>query len=295
MEPEKIMSRRDFLEKLLFCLPSIVGFGTLMGNAIGGIRVMIKLKNEKDPKIVDVKVNEVNYKLMGVEHRLEYLSTYYPLFYSLIKNSDAVVLENYEKKLDFWSGIRILCKELNKDIYVVDPAATDNGTYHVAFDTVAAFFYYYLLCLSPLLLDKQIKTSRRKFLSISLSQLFFFPLFLGSYFGSWSAALIDREAPFTYGIDDKISYGSFDYRNIKIANHLEKLSKILEPKPKNYMLVIYGATHTGPIEYYLKNPEERKRKEFIYDSTLIFPAISNTSILHYKCKNDEWELIEKIP
>ena len=55
----------------------------------------------------------------------------------------------------------------------------------------------------------------------------------------------------------KISFGEFDWRNIRIAKGLdEEISKL----DVENILAIHGGFHTRPIHFYLKNPKFRETK-----------------------------------
>lgn len=241
-------------------------------------------------EIKDVKVNNANIKLVGVKHDEEYFNQHFYTFYNLIKNSDRIIIES-DYTVDFYKDIGEICKSEGKDLYILDPCIYMN--FEDRFKSDLSFFidesFYFLF---PYTLSKSItnKTSRRKFLGLSF---LLFPAYLGSLPGIFLPNLIDRNASLTYGIDDKIMYGfSYDYRNVRFAKGLEVLSKRLGSK-KNLTLFIGGA-HIEPIYHYLTNPEDREIKERIYNSTFIFPLLSNTSIYRYKAINGEWKLIEEI-
>ncbi|MDT7858741.1 MAG: hypothetical protein RQ930_01690 [Candidatus Aenigmarchaeota archaeon] len=248
-------------------------------------------------EILDLEVNGVKYKIVGVAHNEKYFRYYKEFLYKVIKEADAVVLEYYiDKVLEsdiyyqssyFYSNVVKLCAELSKEIYVVDPNTFDNDDVFFAVDSFMYLSYPVSLALYFYFFRKKLK--RRRFIVFLLSQLFF-PLFFGSYNGRYSANLIDSKSLFNYGIEDIVGYGVFDYRNVIASERLERLSEL--QKSKNYLLVIYGAQHTRAIEYYLKNPTLRNIKKWIY--TPLFGKISNDYILHYKLENGNYKVVERI-
>jgi hypothetical protein len=248
-------------------------------------------------EILDLQVNGVKYKIVGVSHSEKYFRYYKEFLYKLIKQSDAVVLEFYADKMlendlyyhssYFYSNVVKLCADLEKEIYVVDPNTFDKDNAFFAIDSFMYLSYPVSLALYSYFFRKKLK--RRSFIVFPLSQLFF-PLFLGSYNGRYSANLIDSKSLFNYGVEDIVGYGACDYRNVIVSERLERLSQL--QKSKKYVLVIYGAQHTRAIEYYLKNPTLIKIKELVYNP--LFGKISNDYILHYKLENGKYKIVGRI-
>jgi hypothetical protein len=135
-------------------------------------------------EILDLDVNGVKYKIVGVVHNEKYFRYYKEFLYKLIKQSDAVVLEFYADKMlesdlyyqssYFYSNVVKLCANLDKEIYVVDPNTFDNDNAFFAIDSFMYLSYPVSLALYFYFFRKKLK--RRRFIVFLLSQLFF-PLF----------------------------------------------------------------------------------------------------------------------
>jgi hypothetical protein len=167
-------------------------------------------------EILDLEVNGVKYKIVGVSHSEKYFRYYKEFLYKIIKEADAIVLEFYiDKVLEndlyyqssyFYSNVVKLCANLDKEIYVVDPNTFDNDNAFFVVDSFMYLSYPVSLALYSYFFRKKLK--RRSFIVFLLSQLFF-PLFLGSSYGRYSANLIDSKSLFNYGIEDIVGYGAF--------------------------------------------------------------------------------------
>ena len=88
----------------------------------------------------------------------------------------------------------------------------------------------------------------------------------------------------SYGVDDLIKYGSTDYRNIVIAEGLERICHKVESIEK--IGSIHGAAHYETVHQYLISPEKRY-KRLVY---LPHDLIGNTKIREYAPIGTNWKL-----
>lgn len=95
-----------------------------------------------------------------------------------------------------------------------------------------------------------------------------------------------------YGIDDKLAYEITNYRNIRIARGLDKLTKDL-PQNTEPIVVIYGAAHPRVIQSYVHNNIlEAKIKSRLYKP---FSIVADETARTYTPENNTWVLKSRIP
>ena len=137
------------------------------------------------------------------------------------------------------------------------------------------------------------KISRRNFFKRATISGAGASIFLGCLPGFLTRSLINEDKAFSYGWDDVLTYGNYDYRNIKIAEGIEKICE--KSNDVKNLAVIHGAFHTEHIEAYLSRKNLRLKK------LAYFPheAIGKTKVREYSPKEKthpdkyEWELVRE--
>lgn len=120
--------------------------------------------------------------------------------------------------------------------------------------------------------------------------------FLGSFSGAvlryipaGFLAMKKSTAPDPKNYYDILFYGETDYRNVMIAEGIDKISS--EIKDVKNLACMHGAAHTRPIKAYLKNPTLRKTKKLLYKIT--YDLASETKVREYTPDELGWLLSKK--
>lgn len=227
---------------------------------------------------IERKINGKDVTILGVYHTEDFLFRYYSFLSSKIHSADAVVLEQVvgaEFYQDDGFFGRLGAMAGFKPVYVVDPINPES----FAADTLLGWAGILLMQIpfiaipSKMLLDWRASKKRRKSHESKkqectrrdfLKGLFGYAVAIGagasmlsgSHLGVAAKSLISENLLLKYGIDDALSYGLMDFRNLIIAEGIEKLAKIEDGK----MVAIHGDAHSDPIDFYLTNPIARKKR-----------------------------------
>ena len=269
-----------------------------------------------DPfKIYYEQIGEIEFRISGLnwqEDNYE-ISAFDPLkeFYEKqISSSKAVVMEFPPAKSDYtpgfdlikiengvyeWGvnkGLRNLCEEHRKRVFVIDPIC--NGLWAVqtamelGFSGAAGS-----LMIDPFIGIPQKKLSRRHFLELAGVVFLFAKLntILGGVTGvssHWGQEE-NRKGQFLR----KSFYGPDDFRNIQIAIGLQLIPLLVAQEKGNHVLVIGGWTHSRAIDYYLNHEKVLITKADQYNSWLgqWFPG----SVREYAFEGEEWRKICEQP
>jgi len=238
------------------------------------------MKDCPSPPIKE-KINDKDVSIVGVRHLPEFFLKYKIFFENLVSKHDAIVLE--ESIEDFWEHpffgkIADIAYAQKKRVYQADPtnlpceildATSFGGGLYLIIDAVN---------------KPKREISRRDFLKrIGIAGIGAFLLF-GSLPGMVVRKVIDEEILYSYGIDDLLSYGNTDYRNIKIAEGIEKICYKVSDLKK--IVAFHGASHSKHIEAYLKNPALRAKKL----AYLLHEAISRKKVREYIPAKEGWVL-----
>ncbi len=242
------------------------------------------MSDYKYPRI-PVTVNGKELAIWGVEHTREFFNCFKSLFEEFIGNNDCVVLEQ-PVGADFWEtdfffgDIGELVREQGKKMYQVDPVTWGN----LLLDLVTIGIGGRLVYKGAKGSKSPEKISRRGFLK-RLGQL---AIGVPLVWGSWPTRLLQDYLTIaisvSYGVDDQLGYGTDDYRNIVIAEELDRICREVESVRK--IGSIHGAAHSEAVYQYLISPEKRfKRLAYLPHDIL-----GNTKIREYTPTDKGWEL-----
>lgn len=230
------------------------------------------------------KINGKDVSIAGVSHTPEFFWAYRMFFENLVSKHDAVILE--ESIGDFWKDsffgrIAGIAHTQKKRVYQVDPTNLPSEIVDATSCGAGAY-----LILDAIRKPKR-KISRRDFLKkIGLAGIGAL-LFFGSLPGVVLRSKIDEESLCSYGVDDLLIYGNTDYRNIKIAEGIEKICHEVNDIEK--IVAFHGGAHSKHIEAYLKNPALRAKKL----AYLPYEVISNRKVREYVPDKKGWTLKRK--
>ncbi|MBI2542727.1 MAG: hypothetical protein HYW24_00890 [Candidatus Aenigmarchaeota archaeon] len=244
--------------------------------------------------IITEKIYGKDLTILGVEHKHDFFNEYREFFENFVTRQDAIVLEQVLHRslgvVNFWEGegfyrdVGKIAGSQGKKVYQVDPG--NWGVFVLDLETGVLGS-----CMAAVttfnLLESYIRReniSRRKLLKRLLKLAVGVQL---SWSGLPGIIIQDDLSGFFggYGIDDLLGYGAVDYRNIVIAEDLERLLSYEVPSISR-IGSIHGYLHSAPIQTYLKNRELRM-KRLVY-----FPhdVIGDTKIREYTPRGDDWRL-----
>lgn len=226
------------------------------------------------------KINNKDISIVGVYHLPNFFLKYRTFFENLVSQHDAIVLEQSIENFwehPFFGKIAGIAYAQKKRVYQADPTSIPSQIV----DATSCGVGMYLI-LNSIKKPKR-KISRREFLKrIGLAGIGAF-IFFGSTPG-FALRRIHKESADSYGIDDILSYGNVDYRNIKIAEGIEKICHEVNDIEK--IVAFHGGAHSKHMEAYLKNPALRAKKL----AYLPFEVISRKKVREYIPTKEGWVL-----
>lgn len=257
---------------------------------------------------IERKINDQDITILGVQHTESFLFRYYAFLNSKIHSADAVVLEQvvgaeFFQERGFFGRLGAMAGF--KPVYIVDPI--NPISFEIDWLVGSAGI---LLMLSPFIISStnQIKkklTPKKRYKKVAEKQgltrrgflkgLFGYgvavgagaSMLSGSHLGVIAKQLISENLLMKYGIDDTLSYGLMDFRNLIIAEGIEKLTEIRDGK----IVAIHGDAHSNPVDYYLMNPIARKKRLAYFP----YEQIAEARIKKFVYKRRGWTLEEVIP
>ncbi len=235
--------------------------------------------------IIKEKINNKDVSMVGVCHIPKFFEENKISFENFVSRHDAMVLE--ESPENFWEDsffgrIADIAHTQKKRVYQVDPRKCLPPRTDGISAGVGASLMLYAAIKKP-----RVKISRREFLKKIGILGIGASLFFGSLPGIVLRSKIDEESIFSYGADDFLTYGSTDYRDIKIAEGIKKICHEVSDIEK--IVAFHGDAHSKHIEAYLKNPVLRAKKL----AYLPYEVISNTKVREYVPTEGGWTLKRK--
>jgi hypothetical protein len=237
--------------------------------------------NYNYPKeIYNTKIENLNLKIIGVDHRLPVLKRNEEFFREEINSPDYIFFEGGLRKNLFYQGLAKLLDKKDKFIYVPDPLFKGLGVNDLILGGVGADIFVSSL-------KKPI--SRMDFLKKSCMGL------IGLYLitGIWGfrenvlQKILGKNATF----DNKIAYDAVqDFRNIVSADNLNRAANELNFEGDATYFV--GYSHLNGLRAYINNPNMRKEKRKLYPH-LERPSLTD-KIREYKNKEGVWEIVRGI-
>ena len=190
--------------------------------------------------------------ILGVEHNSEFFEQYQHFFIEFIAQQDAVVLEQVVGG-NFWNSnffreMGRIAESLGKRVYQVDPATTVNSRF---IDDLTGIAGLILLYKGLEKMNKE-KMSRRNFLKGGVQIAAGTSLVGGTYLGDVLISGLSPENIEEYMVKEKFTYGDCNYRNIVIAEGLERICKEVLDIQK--IGAIHGAAHSKAVHSYLAVP-----------------------------------------
>lgn len=249
-------------------------------------------KEENTYLVDDLHVNGKRLTLVGILHSKEEFTRNMEAYEHMIRPYTALMLEQPLWYPDFsfdqssFGQLAAIAMRMNKKVYIADPLdsrvlAADAG-----------------FCVAGLSLAVKggmdagrrainrtpAGFTRKKFI-LRLGMLALgAPLFLGSLPGLDLRSAIDREGAYEYGLDDQITWGSKDWRDLWIAMGMEKVMAL---EDIHTLAAFHGVGHQQGILHYLTHPEDRRREA----AYLPFKKISsNLGVREWTPKKYKWEL-----
>jgi len=240
------------------------------------------MANYEYPRIKE-QVHGKELSILGVAHTERFFHRHKSFFEEFVENNDAVVLEqvlggDFWEDKSFFNKVGELARRQGKRVYQVDPVRWS----HLIFDAGGLITSGFLIGKGIKSLDKDF--SRRGALKFLAQSAIGTSLFLGSLFGKWATFSLSPAIVMSYGFDDQIEYGSTDYRNIVIADGLDKLCRTVEDVER--IGSIHGAAHYETVHEYLISPAKRLKRLAYFPHDLL----GNTAIREYTPVNDGWVL-----
>lgn len=252
---------------------------------------------------IEMVVNNVVVQNLGVKHTQKFFGKHYSFFEEQIGNSKAVIMEQplqnqFFSVNNFFNSIGRIAASKNLPVYIADTGWGDSRDTPVWWADLFQFvFGSYLFFNSAQSLGSRLKDryafqdgktgiSRRDFLKKTAKTLGFgiagLSLALGTTPGNGLAGFISKK----HKLNDDLSYGKCDFRNIMIAEGVDKITRIQEGP----IVTIHGDYHPCHIMYYLRNPGWRKIKKALY---LPWQLVQNTQVRKWECKSGNWKLTAK--
>ncbi len=256
----------------------------------------------KQPSLLTLeeKVASKSVKIVcDVKHTKDFFRKHHRFFKGVIAESDAVMLEqpsiNFWEEEDFFGPVGEIAYSQNKRVYQADPITflsyiMDLGVFGVGLHLLVSYL------LTPLILRKRKpkqEITRREFLKKLGKKLGIgalgSSLVVGSPVGQGvSEHCLPKKVLTEYGAEDMLTYGNCDYRNIVIAEGIEKVCSCVADL--NSLVVIGGYGHTGDVSTYLRNPSLRVKRPLYFP----FSLVSNTRTREYTPSQNGWVLTRKL-
>ncbi len=232
-------------------------------------------------------VNGKEFTIIGVQHTPEFFNSYKSFFKKRVAESDAVILEQSVGsefwKSSFFGKAGEAARAEQKRVYQIDPVTLAN----FSIDTIGIP----VACVFGIVHElRDSKTGRRDFLKkIGKIGLYSY-LLSGTLELSSVKASIDEEIVSKYGMEDVLSYGWMDYRNVSIADGIDRLSRETDGIRK--IASIHGNNHADTVIGYIKDAELREIKKNLYlpyDNRIL----SKTKIREYIPGESGWKLVRE--
>lgn len=231
-------------------------------------------------EVLEEKINSTNVSIIGVSHDPDFMLEHESFFKEKISQSDAILLEHEPYFKDgFFNEIGRIAYSQGKRVYNADPMSKATGR----LDKIQGVLGFGLALSAGM-----------------LGELYALPVglyfFLGSlggtvlrYMSAGFLAMKKSTVPDPKNYYDILLYGETDYRNVMIAEGIDKISS--EIKDVKKLACMHGAAHTRPIKAYLKNPALRKAKRLLYKIT--YDLDSEKKVREYTPKDMGWLLSRK--
>jgi hypothetical protein len=248
--------------------------------------MIFKTKYNQYPVLTET-INNTKVSIAGVEHDRRFFKRNRERFKTFVQENDAIVMEQliegeFWEHPQFFARVARIAHSQGKPIYNIDPITPTLDDIDIAQSYAAPGV---LVATAALALQRAAKRkfSRRHFLKLSGITALLSPFVLGSDAGVDLRADIDEESVTQHGLDDTLSYGAIDYRNLVIADETDKLCQLPEIKKIG---LIHGAYHYGSIQGYLLSPTLRKKRLLYFP----FDLVSKTKIRKYVPDGKNWKL-----
>jgi len=273
---------------------------------------MIKIPKDFPWITVQEEIDGRFVNLLGVWHDSSYLPHVGKYLTQCIEQSDVLIMEcniplldhpkQIKKHVDFFKYFAKKAAENDKDVWSIDPIY-QNYERESAITIGKIIGGGLLLGISRMKMiperryysfQKVKKPSRRKMLGLlglcGLGAGTFVNGLADSFYFSGIRSFIGMSAEQyqTFGTDDIITHDHCDYRNIKIAQGLDKL---IEHSPEGSEIVMLaGDLHIRQSFHYLTHPILRQAKAQTYLENLVY----DTSLRKYSFDNNDWVETERI-
>lgn len=252
-------------------------------------------KYYKDCSIIDTKINDIDYRMVGVYHTGWFMDEYFKTFEDYIKNCSLVITEAGPEELpycnkdayEFFNTVISLAREYNKEVVTLDSFSAD--MYLIELLQGWSFWIATAIALSGSLysIGKKKKKSKKKTIGkIAL-------VGLGAYLtlSSFIPGIIFRDF---LGIPSNKNYyfynGVEDQRNIEITKRVLSLDKYVSKEKLQegkYVLMIFGDAHAKGFDSYTEKPNFREFKSWLYVPT--YNLIDNDKISKFSYKDGWWQ------
>lgn len=280
--------------------------------------------------VIKERINDVDIWFLGVEHTPQFLIKHERAFRDLLQNSVLIVPERFpaeqkEKDFDnfvqdkpglkgllddpqrkFFEIIALVAERKPGKVAVVDPSVIGTSVLRgvlVGGGVIAAgeMIIDFVSYIKEKTWENK-KMTRREFLkragktalkgAAAYSLLATEPFPTGLFTGPVQEALgVGDKSYETFGIDDLLSYSGIDFRNVCIAEGLDKLTKSLSGKINGPITVIYGRAHIQPVISYLKDhPQERELKKKTYTPLAL---LGDQAVRSYEFSNNGWQMTSR--
>ncbi|MFH1456334.1 MAG: hypothetical protein ABIF40_05295 [archaeon] len=273
---------------------------------------MIEIPKDFPWKVAQEEINGRQINLIGVWHHETYLPEFGNFLTHCIEQSDMLIMECNVSLLDdpmmiksgtnFFKYLAERANENDKDIWSIDPIYQNSTReFVITMGKILGgglLFSHARIEMQPKRSlhhwNKIEKPSRRKLLGLlGLAGLGIGTSVHGfgdTFYPSGVRGLFqqDLEDLSTFGTDDIITHDPCDYRNIKIAQGLDKLIEYSEEGSE--IVMIAGEAHVLPSLHYLTHPVIRQLKAQTYPENLIY----DTSLRKYSFDNNDWVESERI-
>ncbi|MDH5638400.1 MAG: hypothetical protein OEZ04_07910 [Nitrospinota bacterium] len=250
-------------------------------------------QSENTYLVDDLQVAGKRLSLVGILHSREEFMKNKSEYERMIKPYSAIMLEQPLWYVDFsydqssFGQIAAIALKMNKKVYIADPFDARVLTADAVFGLAGlSMLVKSSIDFGKRAIGKSPEGFSRRGLILRAGMLALgLPLFFGSLPGMDLRSAIHKGSAFSYGLDDKVTWGSKDWRDIWIAMGIDK---VLSNVPDLHtMIAFHGIGHQQGILHYLLHPEDRRR-EAAYEP---FKRIStNLAVREWIPKKHKWEL-----